>query len=257
MQIGCCGNIEDAPIAYAAGYDFIECKVTSLLPEECDRTVADIIAQHQASPIPVAAFNVFLPRDLKIVGPIVDMPRIERYVDNALARVHAIGAKIVVFGSGAARDIPENFARSEAQRQTVSFLQRVATTAEQYGITVVIEPLNRKESNTILSVAEGVELARAVNRPSIRVLADFYHMDEEQETLAHLTTYGEWLKHIHVADSGRGAPGTGEYPYREFAERLRTIGYEDRVSVECRWQDFAAEARPAQEFLRRTLLPLS
>ena len=253
MQIGCCCTIEDAPIAKAAGFDFIECKVTSLLPEESDAAVADIIAQHKASPIPVAAFNVFLPGDLKIVGPTVELPRIERYVDNALARVHAIGAKVIVFGSGAARDIPEGFARSEAQRQTVSFLQRVATTAEQYGITVVIEPLNSKESNTILSVAEGVELAREVNRPSIRVLADFYHMDEENEPLAHLTTYSEWLKHIHVADSGRGAPGTGEYPYAEFADRLRTIGYEGMVSIECRWKDFASEARPAQEFLRRTL----
>lgn len=253
MQIGCCCTIEDAPIAKAAGFDFIECQVTSLLPEESDAAVADIIAQHQASPIPVAAFNVFLPRDLKIVGPTVDMPRIERYVDNALARVHAIGAKIVVFGSGAARDIPEGFARSDARQQTISFLQHVAIPAEQYGITVVIEPLNSKESNTILNVAEGVDLASDVNRPSIRVLADFYHMDEENETLAHLTTYGEWLKHIHVADSGRGAPGTGDYPYTEFAARLRTIGYDGMVSIECRWQDFATQARPAQEFLRRTL----
>ena len=255
MQIGCCCNIEDAPVAQAAGFDFIECKVTSLLPDESaddnNEVVAAIIAQHKASPIPVAAFNVFLPRDLKIVGPAVDDARIERYITNALTRVQAIGARIIVFGSGAARDIPDSFPRDMAWRQTVSFLQRVATTAEPHGITIVIEPLNRKESNTILSVAEGVELASAVNRPSIRVLADFYHMDEEHEPLSHLTTYGEWLSHIHVADSGRGAPGTGTYPYVEFAGRLREIGYDGMVSVECRWQDFAAQARPAQEFLRQ------
>ena len=58
--------------------------------------VAAIIAQHQRSPVPVAAFNVFLPRDLKIVGPNVDEARLARYVDNALVRVHRIGAQIVV-----------------------------------------------------------------------------------------------------------------------------------------------------------------
>jgi sugar phosphate isomerase/epimerase len=78
-------------------------------------------------------------------------------------------------------------------------------------------------------------------------------MDEELEPLTHLTQYSDWLRHIHVADSGRGAPGTGHYPYEEFAERLRRAGYDGMVSIECRWNHFATEARPALEFLRRTL----
>lgn len=253
MRIGCCCDISDAPIAHAAGFDFIECKVTSLLPDETDETSAPIIAQHCASPVPVAAFNVFLPRDLKIVGPSVDSTRIERYVDNAMRRVAQVGARMVVFGSGAARAIPDGFSRQEAHNQTVAFLRRVDDAAQHHGITVVIEPLNSKESNTILSVAEGAELAREVNRPSIQLLADFYHMDEEQEPLSHLTRYAEWIKHIHVADTGRGAPGSGQYPYAEFAEQLRQMDYKGMVSIECRWGDFAAEARPATEFLRRTL----
>lgn len=251
IRIGCCCDIADAPVAHAAGYDFIECKVTSLLPEESDENVASILAQHRASPLPIAAFNVFLPRDLKIVGPEVDSDRIGRYVDRALARVHALGGKILVFGSGAARAIPEGFPAQEAHRQTIRFLQRVADAAERTGVIVVIEPLNRKESNTILSVAEAVELASEVNRPSIKVLADFYHMDEEQESLSHLTLYADWIRHIHVADTNRRAPGTGEYPYEEFAGRLRRAGYDGMVSIECHWQDFAAEARPALEFLRK------
>jgi sugar phosphate isomerase/epimerase len=138
MRIGCCCDIHDASIAHAAGYDFIECKVTSLLPEEPDDAVAAIIDQHRASPVPVAAFNVFLPRDLKIVGPNVDNERIGNYVDSALRRVHQVGATIVVFGSGAARAIPDGFPPREAREQTVRFLHRVADAAERYDIVVVI-----------------------------------------------------------------------------------------------------------------------
>jgi sugar phosphate isomerase/epimerase len=253
MRIGCCCNIEDAATAQAAGFDFIECRVTALLPEESGDAVTSLLAQHKASPLPIAAFNVFLPRELKIVGPEVNSARIGRYVDNALARVQEIGGEIIVFGSGAARAIPDGFSTAEARKQTVAFLQRVADAADRHGITVVIEPLNRKETNTIFTVAEGVDLAGEVNRPRIQVLADFYHMDEEQEPLSHLTDYGEWIKHIHVADTGRLAPGTGHYPYPEFANRLRQSGYDGLVSIECRWLDFATEARPALEFLRRTL----
>lgn len=253
MRIGCCCNIEDAAIAHAAGFDFIECKVTALLPDERGDAVNAILAQHKAAPIPIAAFNVFLPRDLKIVGPTVDHPRIERYLANATQRVGELGGEIIVFGSGAARAVPEGFPPQEAHQQTVDFLHRVADSAEGTGITVVIEPLNRKESNVILSVPEGVALARDVNRPNIKVLADFYHMDEEQEPLEHIVEHQAWIKHIHVADSGRRAPGTGQYPYAQFADYLRQINYNGMVSIECSWQNFEAEAAPALEFLRRTL----
>src|SRR5687768_12395842 len=121
MRIGCCCDIADAPVAHEAGFDFIECKIVSLLPEENDAVALPIIAQHRASLLPVAAFNVFLPRHLKIVGAKVDTERIARYVDNALGRLHALGAQMVVFGSGAARAIPDGFSRQEAREQTVSF----------------------------------------------------------------------------------------------------------------------------------------
>lgn len=191
MRIGCCCNIEDAPIAHAAGFDFIECRVTALLPETDDDTVAPILAQHKASPLPVAAFNVFVPKEIKIVAGVEDEERLWRYVDNGLPPTlpRRLVAGIVVFGNGTDRTIPDGFSAQEARSQTVRFLHHVADAAERNGITVVIEPLNRKETNTIFTIDEGVELARAVNRPTIQVLADFYHMDEEEEPLSHLGQY--------------------------------------------------------------------
>ncbi|MEZ4862256.1 MAG: sugar phosphate isomerase/epimerase family protein [Caldilineaceae bacterium] len=251
MRFGCCCALDQAPVAHAAGFDYIETTVVSLLPEADDATFAPILARHQAAPIPTHACNVFLPGDLKVVGPNLDWPRIEHYVQTALARVQAIGASVVVFGSGRARMVPDGFARADAEAQLVDFLHLVADAAAANEITVVIEPLNRKESNILNSVAEGVTLAQRVNRPAIQVLADFYHMDEESEPLQHLLEYKDWLAHIHVADTGRRAPGTGSYPYPEFVHLLHEANYEGMVSVECRWEDLAAEAGPACAYLRR------
>jgi sugar phosphate isomerase/epimerase len=147
--------------------------------------------------------------------------------------------------------VPDDFSRDEAVEQIVYFLNVVADAADQTDLVIAIEPLNRKESNIINSVAEGVEIAKKVNRPKIRVLADFYHMDEDNEPISHIVECKDWLAHVHVADTGRGAPGTGQYPYQEFAAALREAGYDGLVSIECRWDDFAAEAPPAVEFLRR------
>ncbi|MEZ4709224.1 MAG: sugar phosphate isomerase/epimerase family protein [Caldilineaceae bacterium] len=253
MKIGCCSAIENAALLKEAGFDYIECTVTSLAGEEDDEAFAPILQRYQVSPLPTPVLNVFLPGDLKVVGPDVDWIRVDQYVHTALARANQIGAGMIVFGSGRSRSIPDGFDRNEAWAQLVRFLQITADAADANDITIVIEPLNTKESNVLNSVAEGVRLAQDVNRTSIRVLADFYHMDEENEPLDHLLQYAEWLEHIHVADTGRRAPGTGSYPYAEFVQKLHQSGYDGLVSVECRWEDLAAEAGPAAQFLRGVL----
>lgn len=250
MKLGCCTSIENAQIVHDAGFDYIECGLVSLAAEEEEAAFAPIRAAYESAPVPTPVFNLFLPGDLKVTGPAVDWARAQRYVARALPRARSLGAQVLVLGSGRSRTIPDGFARSDAWAQLVRFLHMVADVAEQEGITIAIEPLNRRESNVINSVAEGVELAQQVNRPAIRVLADFYHMDEEREPLSHLVQYSDWLAHVHVADSDRRAPGTGAYPYAEFVENLRAAEYKGMISVECRWEDLAKEAEPAVRFLR-------
>ena len=251
MQFGCCASIDQAEVVHAAGFDYLEAGVTSLLPDEDEEAFAAVLAQYQASLVPVRAFNLFLPGDLKIVGPEVDEERARQYVKRAIRRIEQVGAAIAVIGSGRSRSVPDGFARNEAVAQIDRFLTMVADEADDSAVTIAIEPLNQKESNIINSVAEGVDFAKRVDRPSIRVLADFYHMDEDGEPLETIVENQAWLAHIHVADSGRGAPGTGQYPYARFVELLDQAGYDGMVSIECRWQDFALEAGPAVAFLRR------
>lgn len=251
MLIGCCCPLERGPAAKAAGFDYIEAGLVSLIPDEDDTAFAPVLAQYQASEIPVRAFNLFLPRDLKIVGPETDEERMRRYCERALQRAQTIGATRVVLGSGGSRRIPDDFPRAEAVAQIVHFLNIAADAADQTDIVIAIEPLNKRESNVINSVAEGVEVAKMADRERIKVLADFYHMDEDDEPLSHLNEYQDWLEHIHVADTDRRAPGTGQYPYDEFAERLERAGYDGMISVECRWEDFEAEAPDAVTFLRK------
>ncbi|RIK34299.1 MAG: sugar phosphate isomerase/epimerase [Chloroflexi bacterium] len=252
MLIGCCCSLDQAESAHAAGFDYLECPLVSLLPEQDESHFAPVLAAYRAAPLPARAFNIFLPGDLKVIGPAVDWGRVQRYVETALARARQVGAELLVFGSGKARMVPDGFSREQAGDQLVRFLHQVADVATANELTITIEPLNRKESNIINSVAEGVELAQRVGRAPIRVLADFYHMDEEKEPLSHLSEFKAWLAHIHVADTDRGAPGTGAYPYDEFASEVRRAGYTGMISIECRWRDLAAEAGPAVQFLRRT-----
>ena len=249
MQFGVCTGIENAEIARSAGFTFIEPTVRSL---HGSKDFAVIQAAHAAAGLPTPTFNVFVPGELKITGPATDLAKLQVYVAEPLRRVQAVGGSLVVFGSGGARNIPDGFSRDTAGQQLIDFLRMVADEADKTGVTIAIEPLNRRESNVLNSVAEGVELAQAVDRAPIRVLADLYHMQEENEPLDTVVENAVWLTHVHVADSGRLAPGTGSYPYAAFFGHLRATGYSGRIAVECKWQDFEDEAGLAVAFLRKT-----
>lgn len=248
MQFGVCTGIENADIARAAGFEFIEPTVRSLHGSK-DFSVTQ--AAHAAAGLPTPTFNVFVPGDLKITGPAVDLAELQAYVAESLRRVKSVGGELVVFGSGGARNIPDGFDRVAAWQQLIDFLRMVAVEADKTGVSIAIEPLNRRESNVINSVAEGVKLAQAVDRSSISVLADLYHMQEDSEATDTVVENAAWLTHVHVADSGRLSPGTGTYPYAAFFGYLKSTGYAGRIAVECKWQDFEEEAGATVVYLHK------
>ena len=250
MKLGVCAGIHQADTLRQAGYDFIECPVVSLEPEKPEAEVRSMLQQYIESPLPVEVCNMFLPGDLHVVGEKVNEERIRSYVEKALTRVKQIGADTVVFGSGRARMVPDRFDRSKAEHQLLQFLNIAADYADPLGVTIAIEPLNKLECNIINSVPEAVHYAQQVNRKSIRVLADFYHMEMEKEPLSNLVAAKKYLAHVHVADSERLAPGTGQYPYDAFAALLREAGYRGRISIECgRWNQFEQEVEASQKYL--------
>lgn len=253
MRFGCCASPGQAEAVAQAGFDFIELPAASTLQADSDGDAfATTLAELERLPLPVEAFNIFLPGDMKIVGSEVDRERIRRYLHHAMDRASAVGGKVVVFGSGRSRNIPDGYDYLDAWGQIEQFLAEASPEAERFGVTIAIEPLNRGETNIIQSVTEGLELARAVNQPGIRVLADIYHMVLENEPFDHILDAEGWLAHVHVSDTDRYAPGTGQYDTLGLFRRLKQIGYTGRISVECTWRDFPTEAPAAVAFLRET-----
>ncbi|MGG1517181.1 sugar phosphate isomerase/epimerase family protein [Paenibacillus oryzisoli] len=249
-SFGWCSPIEDAGELRKRGFDYIECAVVSLSLEN-EREFAEKLPLFIESPLPVRAMNIFFPGDLKVVGPDVDDARIARYVEKAAEALHRIGVETVVLGSGKARHSPDGWEPARADEQFLGLLSRMADAFAGTGTVLAIEPLNRKETNLVMTIAEAVSFAEQVNRPEIRVLADFYHMQEEGDPLTSLVTYSKWLQHIHLADTGRLSPGTGVYPYADFTAALNQAGYAGMISAECTVKDKERELTASLDFMRR------
>jgi sugar phosphate isomerase/epimerase len=208
----------------------------------------DLIA---ASSIKAEAFNSFLPADLRVTGDGVEPDRQRRFVDTAFERVAALGARVVVFGSGGARNVPDGFDRDVAFRQIREFLARIADSAAQHGITVAIEPLPTYSCNIINSVPEALDIARQVNHPAIQVLSDFFHVTYQSQSFDDTASAGVSLRHVHIASPQGRNPVEADLPIlTEFFSALRRGGYDSRISLECGWGNLAEEAAKTLSVLR-------
>jgi sugar phosphate isomerase/epimerase len=249
-KLGWCAPLDQGERVKEAGYDFIEVPLADFGLYDA----ASLIAAKRAvtkAPIPLTVFNWFYPLNFSIVGDAVDAPRVKAYLARAAELMQHAGARSAVLGSAWSRNVPQGFSRARAEEQILENYHCVADAFQGSGIVIGIEAQNRKEANIITCVAEAVRYAQTVNRPQIRVMADFYHMDEEQEPLSELRTYADWIVHVQVADSGRVNPGAGIYDYESFINFLNEGGYNGTVSVECMVAIPQAEMRRSLKFLRR------
>lgn len=251
ISLGICIG-PDKVAQLAPGYDYLELALSStLVPLEDEATYAARSANLQWLNPPVRAFNLFVPAQLKVVGEAVDWDQVELYVERALRRAARLGGKVVVFGSGGARAVPEHYSRALAWGQLVRFLGICADHAGPQGVTIAIEPLNRRECNIVNTYLEGVQLAKDVGRSEVRVLADMYHFMMNAEPLEDIAKEPDWLAHVHLADTGRRYPGSGSYPLERLFAILKDNGYQGMASIECSWgEDFTGETEKALRFLR-------
>lgn len=118
----------------------------------------------------------------------------------------------------------------------VENLQRASDVADKHGINIVIEPIDLLENPTIFltSVAEGFEIVRAVNRPNVKVLYDFYHEQRAGGNLIEkLEKNIEWVGLVHIADvPERNDPGSGEIAYTNIYRALGRLGYDRFIGME-------------------------
>ena len=229
-------RLQDALCASDA--DYCEMGVGQVMGDDWE----ELAAQLTDAPVPVQAFNGFLPGSQRITGPDVDLPGVLTYCDTALHRCHQIGGQVVVLGSSGARKVPDGFSYERASEQFIEFGRALGPIAADAGIMIAIEPLNRKEDNFINDVARGAELVEAINHPHIQLLADWYHMTVEDESLDNIARGGKYLQHVHVASKARKMPVAGDDDLELFFAALEAVGYNERCSFEGDSGDFAASA---------------
>jgi D-psicose/D-tagatose/L-ribulose 3-epimerase len=113
-------------------------------------------------------------------------------------------------------------------------LIKVSKFAEDRGIIVGVEPLNRFETDMVNTADQAISLVKEVDHPNIKIQLDTFHCNIEEKNIPDtIRKVGkDLLCHVQGNESDRGTPGTGNVDWTGIKEALTEIGYDKAIVIE-------------------------
>lgn len=153
------------------------------------------------------------------------------FVRAIIERAGALGAPAII-GSMQGR-WEGSVSRDQALAWLAEALEDLGAHANTHGVPLLIEPLNRYETNLLNRVGDTAAWLRTLRTKNVRILADLFHMNIEEADLARaFHDAGALVGHVHFADSNRRAIGFGHTAVQPVITALRAIGYTGYLSAE-------------------------
>lgn len=156
-----------------------------------------------------------------------------QYVKDCIQLVSDLDGQILTLVPGTVgKVVPDSTPENEWQ-WLVEGTKEVYEFAEQKGVRVGIEPLNRFESYLITRAEQALALCDAVG-PNLGVVLDAFHINIEESNLydAIRLVGKDKLVDVHVAENNRMPAGYGDYDWSEFVGVLNEIGYTGALTAE-------------------------
>ncbi len=166
-----------------------------------------------------------------------------KYAAECVDLAVAVGAPlVVVIPASAGRTSPIGRLDSgEAWKEAVArewdyaveSVKAAAACAEEYGVLIAVEPINRYESFLVNNVDQGLRFVQEVNSTVARLHLDAFHMNIEEKDVAEaVRKAGDLLVNMHISDSNRAAVGHGHTDFRAIMQALQEINYQGILTME-------------------------
>lgn len=144
-----------------------------------------------------------------------------------------LGAKMLITQVG--QDSGE--IREKQHESIVLGLRAAVPVLEEYGVTLMIEPLNilvDHKGYYMPSSAEAFDIVREVGSPYVKVVFDIYHQQiTEGNIIPNIVNNLDLIAHLHAAGHpGRHELWLGENDYRFIMRELERAGYKGALGLE-------------------------
>jgi D-psicose/D-tagatose/L-ribulose 3-epimerase len=161
---------------------------------------------------------------------------------------------VIVLGSSKQRQAIDGVTPKIAAQRLTDGLQRMAPLAARRNVTILMEPLAPQLCNVVNTLAEAIEIVRAVNSTAVQTIFDTHNTAAEKQPLdALIREYLPYIRHVHLNEMDGRRPGAGDFDFPLVLSTLRKAKYSGWLSVEV--FDFKPDgetvARLSNQYLRK------
>ncbi len=118
-------------------------------------------------------------------------------------------------------------------KNSVEAIAETAEIASDAGVDIVLEVVNRFESNLLNTTAQGLKFLEDTGRDDVRLHLDTFHMNiEEANPAAAIRLAGDKLGYFHIGESNRGYLGDGVIDFDRIFDALLDIEYQRDIVFE-------------------------
>ena len=138
-------------------------------------------------------------------------------------------------------------------------LGQAAEHAQQAGVTLVLEYLNRFECYFLNCAEDCSRFCREVDHPNLKMMYDTFHANIEEKDIAEaIKTCADQTVHVHISENDRSTPGEGHVDWDTSFATLKEVNYDGWMVVEAfglALPDLAAATKiwrrmfPSEEYL--------
>ena len=160
----------------------------------------------------------------------------KQYIRDLVDTAVELGAEVIVgplYSAVGRADLIADEQRKIDWKLVKSGLKDVCGYAEDKGIFLALEPLNRFETDFMNIAEDALRMIDEVGSPMLKVHLDTFHMNIEEKSSADaIRAVGDKLYLLHASENDRGAPGTGQVDWSGIGKAVKDIGYDRWVVIE-------------------------
>jgi D-psicose/D-tagatose/L-ribulose 3-epimerase len=226
------------PRLRAAGFDGVEIP----LFEPAGFPAADVRRALEAEGLACTVCSI-IPPGRSLISEDADVRRrTQQHLRDAVEATAAVGARLIDGPLYAPVGyLPGRRRTADEWQWAVEGYQALTGTLDACDVTLAIEPLNRFETYFLNTASDAAALCEAVAHARVGVAYDTFHANIEEKSIpGGCALVGRHLKHVQVSENDRGTPGSGHVDWPGLLAMLKTMGYDEWLTIESFGPDLGA-----------------
>lgn len=247
-------DINQVDVIARAGYDCAELSVSAVMQLN-DAEFKLAMKKITDSGLCSDVFSEPLPPDIQICTKGFNTFVWREYLKSVCDRVSVLGGQRLVFRNGGSRSVPDEGDLPRAREDVMTFIRTLCVIAGEYGITVMLEPLDESLSNMYNTLDECAETIKILGLPNLTALCSLSYF--AYAGLGDIIKHKGIIGYVHIDSPVSPNPQRlcpredDDYNYNPFFEMLGKINYSGIISINAdTYSDFENEIRHALAFLK-------